>query len=563
MSWEISGEKGKKFGPDRRLASEVSRDVSITFESLQPDRASWSVSGALANVSDLALPEVGEELVFYRSGVRKFRGIVTSVPVTISGQDVAATVSVEGAHWWLEKTPLAVPEEDVDGNSQDRAKIVFAQGPLSAHFQRLFDLARAAGLPVELGALADLYDVPQVTVSEGSFADALAELVRLIPDAMTWWDYSGEVPAFRLARRASADVLELAYGGSVLESARLAPRLGLETEEVVVQYVERGLDGEVRFRQQRSGNGTAGRRQVVVTSGETLADILPPDPIEGVTLTTSEMYNSGNGFVLDSVKDFWPFWIDLQDRYGTLIGAGVLTLFRWLVSDSDSLRYDDGRTPDYFLENGDAVNPTTDDPRHAILTPYDDLPDWLSQVLTFERVTLSGTLLIKCVTTTVATFPDWVKFLLNNASFVDIEIQVPTAPQSTLWLFYDVEIPLGAVNADVGALSANQFYQPLGYQFLAPPAGFAESLRNAQGFLPYEGDLSVVEALAGGVDPFGKVVNITNALDEWRNARALVQGVDLNLADGRQTIRCGAPQRLSFQDIVNRLRASSRDNVAS
>lgn len=556
--WEISGEEGKRFGPDRRLASEVSRDVLLSFESLQPDRASWSVSGKLADLSDLALPELGEELVFWRNGARRFRGVVTSVPVQISADDVAAQVTIEGAHWWLEKTPLSVPETDAEGKTLERAEIAFSGGNLAGSFERLFDLAKEAGLPVSLGGLAGLFEVPQVTVSEGSFAEALAELVRLIPDAMTWWDYSGEVPAFRLTRRGSAEVLELAYGGGVLESARLAPRLGLETEEVVVQFAERGLDGEVRFRQQRAGAGSATRRQVVVTSGEALADILPPDPIDGVTLNTAEMFNDLNSFVLSSVKAFWPFWIDLQDRFSGDIPVGALTLFRWLVTDSDSTRYEDGRTPEYYLADGSEVDPATDDPRHAILTPREDLPEWLSDVLEFEEVTLSGTFLITFTTAAVSNFPDWVKFLISGATFGE---RVIGGGNVDFYLFYDVEVPLAAVRAGVGPLTSAEFFKPLAYQFNAPPPGFAEELRQAQGFLPYEGDLSVVEEVAGGVNPFGKVVNVSGALDEWRNARALVQGVELNLADGRQSIRCGAPARLSFSDLVTRLRASSRDNV--
>jgi hypothetical protein len=557
MSWEISGEAGKKFGADRRASSEVASDVILRYEALQPDRVSWSVSGALSDLSDLALPELGEEVSLWRAGVRKFRGICTGVPATISGGDIAVRVTLEGAHWWLEKTPLTSPETDADGTTQNRANVVFAKGGLLGHFRRLFALAKAEGLPVDLGAVAELYEVPQTTVPEGSFAEALAELVRLVPDAMTWWDYSGGVPLFRLSRRASAETLELAYGGGLLESAQLSPRLGLETEEVVVQYAERGLDGEVRFREQRSGQPAAGKRQVIVTSGAELADIIPPDPIESETLSTTDIFTGGGGFRLAAVEELWPFWVDWQARFSAVIPTGAETLFRWLVTDSDSTRYADGRTPDYYDADGASVDTSTG-ARHVFLTEPDRLPEWLAEVLDYEEISLSGTFMIVFETTAVSDYPDWVKFALNAADYQD---SVLSGGDITFYLYYDVEIPLAGVTDTVGALTEASFFNPLAYQYLSPPAGFAKALREAQGFLPYEGSLSLVESQAGGVDPRGQVVNVSGALGEWQSMAALVQGTELSLADGRQTIRCGAPERLSYQDIVNRLRTSSRDNV--
>lgn len=553
--WEIQGETGKQFGDARRAASEVAADVSLRFESLQPDRVSWSVSGQLSDLSDLAIPEVGEELQIYREGVRKFRGIVTQAPATIAGGNIGVQVEAEGAHWWLEKQPLTEVVRDVENNAQERGVLVFRKGQIEANFRRLFNRAQAVGLPVKIGTLATCYEVPQMTVSDGSFADALAELVRMVPDAVTWWDYSGDVPAFNLARRGDAEVLELTYGERPFQEATFQPVLGLETEEVVVQYSQRGIDGLTRYLEQRVGSAPVSKRQVVVTSGPELADILPPDPVETVTVSTAEIYNDLNAFVLDSVEEFWPFWIELQNRYSADIGVGVLTLSQWLVSDSDSLRYVDGRTPSYYKTDGTAIDPTTDDPTHAITTPLEDLPDWLPDALDFEEVNLSGTFMIDFTTAAVADFPEWVKFMLAEADYQDRFI---SGGNITFWLFYDVELPLAAVPS---ALSSLEIGQPLGYQFSTPPDDFAENLRAAQGFVPYEGQVTLTEQDAGGDQALGRVVNIAGALPGWDGMRALVQGVDINLATGSQTVRCGAPQRVALQDIVNRLRVDPRDNV--
>jgi hypothetical protein len=57
------------------------------------------------------------------------------------------------------------------------------------------------------------------------------------------------------------------------------------------------------------------------------------------------------------------------------------------------------------------------------------------------------------------------------------------------------------------------------------------------------------------------VLNLTGALTEWTSMKALIQGVDLDIATGGQTIRCGVPQRLSLDDIVTRHRTDPRDNL--
>lgn len=553
--WEIQGETGKQFGDTRRAASEVAADVSLRFESLQPDRVSWSVSGQLSDLSDLAIPEVGEELQIYREGVRKFRGIVTQAPATIAGGNIGVQVEAEGAHWWLEKQPLTEVVRDVENNAQERGVLVFRKGQIEASFRRLFNRAQAVGLPVKIGTLSTCYEVPQMTVSDGSFADALAELVRMVPDAVTWWDYSGDVPAFNLARRGDAEVLELTYGERPFQEATFQPVLGLETEEVVVQYSQRGIDGLTRYLEQRVGSAPVSKRQVVVTSGPELADILPPDPVEVLTLSTTQIYNASNSFILDAVNDFWPFWVELEKRYATELFSEGITQPRWHGPDADSARYSDGRAPNYYLDDGTKVDALTNEHDYVIATPLSDLPRWLGEVLPCKKLTLSGTFFVTFTTPVAAIFPEWIRFMIAESNY---QSTLTSGGDITLWLFFDVEVPVAAVTAP---LTNTEVGQPLGYQFSTPPDGFAENLRAAQGFVPYEGQVTLTEQDAGGDQALGRVVNIAGALPDWAGMRALVQGVDINLATGSQTVRCGAPQRVALQDIVNRLRVDPRDNV--
>lgn len=556
MAWEIQGERGKRFGDDLRLASRVSADVNLQYESLQPDRVSWSVTGKFSTLSDLAIPEVGEELQIYRDGVRKFRGIVTQAPVTVASDNVGVAVQAEGAHWWLEKTPLTDPVEDVDGTVQERAVLVFSKGRIEDNFRRLFARAQEVGLPVKMGTISECYEVPQLTVSDGSFADALAELVELVPDAITWWDYSGEIPAFNLARRGSAKALDLTYGEKPLVAATFQPVLGLETEEVVVQYAQRGQDGLTRYQEQRVGSAGVTKRQVIITSGEELADILPPDPIENITVTTGEAVTTGGGFLLATALDLWTFFTEWETRFPSFT-SGV-TAFSWLPTDSEATEYSEGVVPKYYREDGSVVTIGASMPRHAVITPSETPPDWLIQQIGLEALKLKGTVYLKLTTAVVSDYPDWLDYLLNGVDYIR---SLVSGGSITFWLFYNLDLEVwGATDANA-PITNGDFYEPLAYQFSSPPPGFAAALREAQGFLPYQGTATLTEQDAGGDQALGKVLNIAGALEEWRAMRALVQGVDLRLSDGTQIIRCGSPQRVGLLDIVNRLKVDRRDSV--
>jgi len=558
--WEISGQAGKALDATKRDADTVASDVSLSFESLQADRLTWSVVGRLSTLADLTIPELGQTVEAWRDGTRRFSGIVTSAPVEISGDSVSVQVTVEGPHWWLDKTSITEDIEGADEVTQERAVYVFAAGDLGASFTALFARAVAEGLPVAKGTIAALYDAPQMTVADGSFADALASLVRMIPDAMTWWDYSvAGTPEFNLSRRGTATVLGLTYGTAPLQSARLEPRLGLEASEVVLQYAERGDDGLVNYKAQSSGVAAAGKRQVVVTSGRELGDFIEVEPTEKVTLTTEEMWGFGGGYVVNTIKEFWPFWKDWHEIHESTI-APSLPLFRWGSGGDDPTRYPEGVISYYMDEDRDEFTGASGtDLEHVVIVPEKpDLPPWLKETLGYEDITFTGTVWTTFTVTAATTYDDWINYALNAADHVH---QVLSGGDVTFWLFYNVDIPLAAVEDPLGPYDEDDFFQPLGWQFAAPPAGFAASLQAAQAFLPYSGQVVLVEQDAGGVEPMGKVLNVSGALTEWGTMKAMVQGVDLTLSNGTQVIRLGAPQSLSYQDITSRIRIDPRDNI--
>ncbi len=194
-----------------------------------------------------------------------------------------------------------------------------------------------------------------------------------------------------------------------------------------------------------------------------------------------------------------------------------------------------------------------------------NLPQWLIDLLGLVNGTLRGTIFTRRdflpgQGDIANQFNDFHLELLKSAVFSGTQ-NINSGGQTTAirhWMFFDVDIPVYFMNQE---LSAVTFYKPLAYQFQAPPAGFASALKEAQDWVPYEGQATITEEIGGTTEARGKVLNLGNTLTEWASMRALVQGCDISLADGVQTIRTGAPQRLGLGDIVSRLRKKPADNI--
>jgi hypothetical protein len=562
MSWTIKGEASKALDATERNVSDIATNLSIRYESLQSDVATWSVIGQLADLSDLAIPELGQEVSIWQGGTRQFVGVVTATPATVSGDEIAVEITVEGPHFWLEKTPLTSLVTDVDATEQERPEFFFDTGSLVTHIAALFTRAQAVGLPVELGTLATCYDVPRVTLSSVSFADALAALVRMVPDAVCWWDYSvaGD-PEFRLDRRSAASVLSLAYGAAPLVSASLAPQLGFETEEVIVSYTERGTDGEPRFLEQTAGTGGGlGKRQVLMISGPKLSEFVPPDPIETILLSSGDRTAA-------TLEKVWEYWRAQEVVHGNQTAGvgGFVHLVPYIdggITDADytsgggTVAWANGIAPKWYAEDGAEVL-VGDTLKYPVYTADGVIPDWLPSALTLDKGRISGTWVGKFETPVGTPFSDFITEAINSS---DAYVQQAGSGGTPLrvWAFFALDFPVYYASS---IFTATEHATPLGYQYVAPPASFATNLKAAQGWLPYSGQAALIEEEAGTTSARGKVLNLTGALTEWTSMKALIQGVDLDIATGGQTIRCGVPQRLSLDDIVTRHRTDPRDNL--
>src|SRR5690606_22719916 len=105
------------------------------------------------------------------------------------------------------------------------------------------------------------------------------------------------------------------------------------------------------------------------------------------------------------------------------------------------------------------------------------------------------------------------------------------------------------------------FTKPADSEWNTPPAGVAEGMLAPQYWLPYEGPFKAIQQECGGQRIRGLCVNVTDAPPELATMRAMVQSEELEVDDGRTTIRLGAPERLSFSQISDKFRRLPADNI--
>jgi len=278
MGWTVTGETGKTLdaSADRALSAlNISRG-QLTFRAMAPDTLVWTCPTSSAAGASTIIPDVGQVVILKKDGTQKFRGHVTKAQVGL--RDV--TVEVAGPWWWLEKIPLTAAGDE-------RAKLAFASGATAqASMDTLMSRAYNLGLPINGWTVDTCYALPQVTVSLCSLADAIAELLRWVPDAVPWWDYETyTLPQLRVTRRGNAARKTLTVGADVFDLS-ISKETGTVVSKVQLNYATRSGGGSVSYSKQEAGTGELGKIQILTISGPELDTFMPPEPAS-VNITSS------------------------------------------------------------------------------------------------------------------------------------------------------------------------------------------------------------------------------------------------------------------------------------
>lgn len=580
MAYDIKGEAGKALDATvRGLGSDLKAvNATLRLESLAADRLSWQARTVDINAAETIIPDVGQQVELYKGAARAFRGWVTEARANNYG----TTVVVEGPWQWLRKMAITSSQTSFTSTA-DRATIIFNSGTVQAHLTTLLNRAIALDAPIAIGTIAAAYTIPKLQLSLMTFADAVAELLRWVPDAVAWWDYSGTgTPTFNVSRRGGMGTTSYAAGTAELESYEITGRPDLVPARVEIQYVDRDAAGLPLYATQADGTATAGRTQIIPVSGKELDTFLPPDDYDSYTVQTVNA-NQTKDLLKPALMAFIPEVRNSRTRF-----TGRPNPTEVILADGEAITLQASTSGGLGTYQYPTVPLNFTDPNTGLAvsrvgkqlvvdfqsqTPP---PDWALDVLAnAEKVKVSGRIYLLEESTLLNSSggggidapppPEWqlafpwpTSFLLNGYRASTTILGYPWARVYLLALDFEFETYLTTSSY----LVPTTIYKPQDYDFNAPPAGLAANLRTAQNFTPYEGSLLLKnEAAPTLTNELQYLVNITGAQAALATMGALPKAVTWDLLNFTTRIDLGAPARFATGTLANRVRQTPQTNI--
>lgn len=517
------------------------------------------------------LPTLRQQITLYRDGVSFFFGNVTNIRSMISSGSHEHQVTVSGPWWFLEKVPFTSDRQDGSGKTGERISYVFgtstAGQQLKTSIEQAIDRANQIGCPIAPisggSSVAAMHTFPRITLNQSTCGQVIAELVRLVPDAMTYFDYATYPAKLNVVRRPTCASTTFDQDTSPITSIDINPTIELEVEQVTLPSVTRNTVGRTVFNVQESGSDPAGRditkRQVITISGPELDTFLPNDLFESQTITTSgsitNLAHDSDGSCVSAAKTAG------LSRLPINIGLERYTLY--------NARQRSGAAPigigSTRIETFNVGGYSIKDKSGNILSGYSIITsgtpaDWAG--ITTVNVTVSGLMWIKRTIDEGDGTPNkpYPKYL-NDAQFTYIAGGFECEQSSCDYVqYYQKAFSFSAV-ATPGGAGSSTVYKPADYSFINPPAGLAEFLRSTQNWIPYEGSIQLEQEDVGAVRYVGNKINIINSLPAFSTMGALVSGESLEIETGRTTINLGAPARNDYRTLVDKIRKTSQDNI--
>jgi hypothetical protein len=302
--WTITGESGKAWDTtSKTLAERAVENASLTFRSVGTDELVLNISPE--NIVSYTIPTYAQRVDLFRNGSRFFTGYVTNVRTTSNN---SITVTISNAWWFMERINYVTSQTDGAGASANRITGVFGNATsgtnLTTAIQTAIDTSVSLGVPMANitggSTVGTYFDIPRVTLNQSTCAQVISELVRLVPDTMTYFDYTNATPTFNVVRRAAATTRTLTIGTSPVEDFDVNPMIELQVSQVVLPYVTRDTNGLTSYQTQSSGTAATGKIQVLTISGPELDTFLPSEYFDSATLTGFPLSTQFEDYVLSS-----------------------------------------------------------------------------------------------------------------------------------------------------------------------------------------------------------------------------------------------------------------------
>lgn len=592
VAWTFKGESGKSFvDTPVTLESQGVSSATVSFKSLEADILTLEYQVADYAASS-TLPELRQTISLYRDSDRFFYGNVIRVSPKVDATSSTVIVEVAGPWWWLDRIPMTSVQVDGEGNLATRPMSVFgtflAGDNMANNLRDAIDRAVTLGAPMIRGSISAFFTVPRITLSQSTCGDVISELVRLIPDTMVYFDYSGTgFATINISRRAdgSTPTRTVALGTDDVTALNIQPLIELEVAEVQIPYVDRATTGETQYTTQDSGTASTGKVEILPVSGPELVDFLPNDQLD--TIKIANVYATDAAGLASAWKQkVYAGWADMaaslaadghgadNTQYGLITASSGVTssagvnVFRNASSGS-------GGATTVAYSAGSHTFTQTSFPGSTSIVCFEDNqepPQWAIDDYGLTKyfphiigwwdgnLTSGGTSTTTFVQERRNYILDVTNWSIGSASDLNTSIDAATSQyfvsiwwvdkKESVWLCPTANIP-----------SDNVLIRAADFTFASPPSSFAANLLAAQNYVPHEGSIDLSSSDAGATRYRGTKVRVTGSLSTMTAMDAPVAGETLNIREGSTQVELGQPPRLDFLEFVNRIRRTPQDNT--
>jgi len=555
--WTITGEVDKALNVTSRTLAQLGiSEATLTFRTLAPDTLTWKAETSDAAGTGTILPEIGQIVQLWLDGVRKFRGHCMKV----KGGFNSVTVEIVGPWYFLAEIPLTDSATDATGASDERTQFVFPAGQISDQLAALIDRAIAKGVQIDRGTIADCYNAPKVTLSEMSFATALAKLLSRVPDSVAYFDYAERTPVLNIARRNGSDAMtplafDIGTDGITFDGEGLNPRTDLKVSWQAIKGLKRhAVTHKPYFVSTDTGGArTAGEWVIHTLSGAEIAQQIPMEDFAEVDVSSVLWSAIPNA----TVKALDSALAACVENYGRAPGAVDSQVISW-IGDSNNR---DKRISSYPGISRKSVTGQGFGTRKYFITSTAPLPEWARLQLGAREVTINGTWVAEWRDSEKGAGTPWSAAyiaLRAGAQVGGTAFEGQTGPATMEWLARPFEVT-GYLISTPYAVPTTIYKDPT-WDFPAIPAGMAGGLKTAQNWIPYEGTFTVASAALDGNNRLGRSINVTGGLPAWANMKATLQSVSYDLKNKLTTYALGAPARTDIRSAVGRVATSAQDN---
>lgn len=485
-----------------------------------------------------------------------FRGRVRSMPRSAEAGGESVAYEVLGGWDLLERRAylqaFAEPDEPFEPESTLsavlRGRVVLSQSAagakvsLAAALTDVVDFAIASGAPLAVGTInVGALTVPWDEVTDLSCAEVVQRLLQWAPDAVCWFDYSVDPPAFNCVRRATGTLGSQSFlirpavdpdenePYTPFDSISLRPRYDLLVSNVVLIYIATNTENssawETTSRDVWPG-GSTGREDGALVRTIQLA---------GSVYNSTVLEQRVKAAVIPSV---------VRSGYSTPITSGgdFATLSWWWTKHAPELASSNVTIKSFKRGGLTRIAPTPPDEAPAVQPTYELLDgavtDWMRERAGVE---------VEAQTITAD---------------VEIEVADPNDATKVHRLLHPVTVTVTAINSD---RSLYQFLESDSFQPAeAKPTGLAAALHAALSALQYDGRFEIVQDECERWAAPGDVVSLDGGPTAWETMGALVQQTEFHIDHGRTVVTVGPAKHLGPDDLVELYRSNrTRQAVTS